>query len=109
MRILYPDGKASPPRFLNDAEKRAAAQERRKLAALPTAPNYLSAAAIAWAKRSPDDPRVPEALHLAVRTTRYGCVDDRSGPLSKEAFRLLHSRYPKSKWTRNTPYWFGEQ
>jgi hypothetical protein len=109
MRILYPDGKASPPRFLNDAEKRAAAQGRRKLAALPTAPNYLSAAAIAWAKRSPDDPRVPEALHLAVRTTRYGCVDDRSGPLSKEAFRLLHSRYPKSKWTRNTPYWFGEQ
>ena len=107
IRILYPAGKASPPRFLTDAEKRAAAQEREKLAALPTAPNYLSAAAIAWAKRSPDDPRVPEALHSAVRTTRYGCVDELSGPLSKEAFRLLHSRYPNSKWTRKTPYWFS--
>ena len=107
IRTLYPAGKPSPPRFLTDAEKQAAAQERKKLAALPTAPNYLSAAAIAWAKHSPDDPRVPEALHSAVRTTRYGCVDELSGQLSKEAFRLLHSRYPNNKWTRKTPYWFG--
>jgi hypothetical protein len=29
-----------------------------------------------WDWERPNDPRVPEALHLAVRATRYGCTDD---------------------------------
>ena len=66
----------------------------------------ISAQAIQWAKEAPDDPRVPEALHLAVRTTRYGCVDGETTSFSKAAFQLLHRRYPKSEWAKKTKYWF---
>jgi hypothetical protein len=53
----------------------------------------------------PDDPRVPEALHLAVRTTRY-TNGAHTTNFPKQAFQLLHSRYPKSEWTALTPYWY---
>jgi len=52
------------------------------------------------------DPRVPEALHLAVRSTRYGCTDDNTTKFSKQAFQLLHKNYPKSEWAAKTKYWF---
>jgi len=50
---------------------------------------------------------VPEALYLAVRSTRYGCTDKETGRLSKTAFELLHSRYPDSEWAKKTKFWFG--
>ena len=69
--------------------------------------SYLSAAAIAWARAHPSDPRVPEALHLAVRATHFGSSADAStSPYSKEAFDLLHARYPDSPWTKQTKYWY---
>jgi len=34
--------------------------------------------------------------------TEYGM----SGGYSKEAFDLLHRRYPKSEWTARTKYWY---
>ncbi len=93
--------------FLSAAQKAAARRERARLIALGTAPNYLSREVIAWANRTPNDSRVPEALHIAVTTTRYGCTDKESGRWSKAAFQLLHTRYPKSEWTKKTPYWFS--
>ena len=92
--------------FLSEIEKEEAEQQIQKLRVLETGPNYLSAQAIQWAKDAPDDPRVAEALHLAVRTTRYGCVDDETSGFSKAAFRLLHRRYPDSEWTKKTKYWY---
>ncbi len=69
--------------------------------------NYLSAAAIEWAKAHPDDSRVPEALHLVVEATHYGSsAGASSSPYSKEAFSLLHRRYPNSPWTQQTKYWY---
>jgi hypothetical protein len=50
---------------------------------------------------------VPEALHIAVTSTRYGCTDKDTGRWSKAAFQLLHKRYPKSEWAKKTPYWFN--
>jgi hypothetical protein len=95
-----------PAGFL-DAELQAQMRlERQALAELGTGPNWLAAQALAWARERPDDPRVPEALHLAVRSTRYGCTDEGTGPLSKAAFQLLHRSYPKSPWTKKTPHWF---
>lgn len=94
------------PGFLEKPQRAAAASERARLAALGTAPNYLCRLAVEWANKSPDDPRVPEALHLAVKSTRYGCADEQTGPLSKAAFQLLHKKYPDSPWTAKTPYWF---
>ena len=71
-----------------------------------SAPLYLPRIVIEWAKKHPDDTRVPEALHLAVRATRYGCDDVVKNPYSHEAFNLLHHNYPKSEWAKKTPFWF---
>jgi hypothetical protein len=95
------------PSFLSEAQKASARRERAQLMALGTAPNYLSREAIAWANRTPNDARVPEALHIAVTSTRYGCTDKDTGRWSKAAFQLLHKRYPKSEWAKKTPYWFN--
>ena len=51
-------------------------------------------------------------LHYLVRLTRYACVappynlDKKFSPISKQVFTLLHRRYPNSKWTKQTPYYF---
>jgi hypothetical protein len=46
-------------------------------------------------------------LALTVRATRFGAQDPaESTAVSKAAFALLHSRYPKSPWTVRTPYYY---
>lgn len=97
---------ASALDFLSVAQKAAVQAEVQKLRALDTAPNYLVAQVLAWAKRTPDDPRVPEALHLAIRSTRYGCTNARTTQFSKQAFQVLHKQYPQSPWTQQTRYWY---
>ena len=97
---------ASALDFLTAAQKAAVQAEVQKLRALETAPNYLVAQVLAWAKRMPNDPRVPEALHLAVRSTRYGCTDGKTTQFSKQAFQVLHKQYPQSPWARQTKYWY---
>ena len=93
------------PEFLK-ASKSLAARQFAALQALGTAPNYLCRIAIEWTEKNPADPRAPEALHLAVRSTRYGCTDKETGRWSKAAYDLLHRRYPNTAWARNTKYWF---
>jgi hypothetical protein len=92
--------------FLSTAQAAEGKKERAQLLSLGTAPNYLSREAIAWAKSTPDNPRVPEALHIAVMATRYGCSDKDTGALSKAAWQLLHTRYKNTAWAKKTPYWF---
>jgi hypothetical protein len=92
--------------FLADPERAQAGEEWKKLAALPAAPDYLAEQVIAYAKAHADDPRAPEALHLVVRATRYGCTDERTGALSKQAYNLLQARYPNSAWAKQTKYWY---
>ncbi len=92
--------------FLTPEEVSRAAAEVKALNAVPTAPNYLSNIAIAWAKSHPADPRVPEALHLAVRCTHYGQTTDATSKLSKEAFQILHTRFKGNTWTKQTPYFY---
>ena len=84
-----------------------AARQFATLQALGTAPNFLCKTAIDWTEKNPNDPRSPEALHLAVRSTRYGCTDKETGKWSKAAFDLLHKRYPNTKWANATKYWFN--
>ena len=92
--------------FLPAPDRRQAADEWRKLSALPAAPDWLGAQTVAFAQRHPQDPRIPEALYLVVRSSRYGCTDAQTGDFSKRAFNLLHSRYPDSEWAKKTPYWY---
>jgi hypothetical protein len=68
--------------------------------------DWLVAETLAWAAARPDDPRLPEALHLAVRATRYGCTGEQTSAFSKQAFQLLHRRFPKSEWAAKTKYHF---
>jgi hypothetical protein len=100
--------KRPQPTFLTAAQKAAANREYATLASFGAAPNYLCREVIAWATTHPSDPRVPEALHLAVKTTRYGCTDKQTGKWSKSAYDLLHRRYPGNTWTKQTPYWFKD-
>lgn len=95
----------APPEFLKPSQA-AASRQAAALAALGPAPDYLCRIAIDWAGKNPTDARAPEALHLAVRSTRYGCTDKDTGRWSKAAYDLLHQRYPNTTWAKNTKYWF---
>jgi hypothetical protein len=99
-------GTGAGPVFLTAAERQAAEHARSRLAALETAPNYLGQEAVRLARLLPSDPRAPEVLYLAVRATRYGCTNDKTGPVSKAAFDLLHQKYPNSEWAKKTPFWY---
>jgi hypothetical protein len=94
------------PDFLKTGQA-LGARQLAAVQALGTGPNYLCKMAIEWANANPNDPRSPEALHLAVRSTRYGCTDKETGKWSKAAFDLLHKRYPNTKWATATKYWFN--
>ena len=97
------------PGFVSAAQKAAALAEKRKLNAMEIGPNELCKLAVAWANRNPADPRVPEALHLTVKATRYGCRDKQTRRNSKLAFDTLHKQYPNSAWAKQTKYYFGEE
>jgi hypothetical protein len=94
------------PDFLK-ATQSLGARQFAAVQALGAAPNYLCRIAIEWTETNPNDPRSPEALHLAVRSTRYGCTDKETGRWSKAAFDLLHRRYPNTNWAKATKYWFN--
>lgn len=92
--------------FLTASERRARDQELRRLQSLGAGATFLAEEASQLAVRLPKDRRIPEALHLAVRATRYGCKDSATTAASRRAFQLLHSRYPNSAWAKSTPYYY---
>ncbi len=94
------------PEFLDPTQQKTAEEEWQRLTNLGVAPNYFTRQVIDWAQKHQDDQRVPEALHLVVKSTRYGCTDEHSSAFSKQAFQLLHRRYPDNSWAKKTPYWY---
>lgn len=96
------------PLFLSAAEQATAEREWKQLIGVGAAPNYIAQQVIDWSNRTPNDQRLPEALHLAVMTTRYGCTNPESGRWSKAAFDVLHRKYPHTTWAKKTPYWFKD-
>ncbi len=106
LAVLYPPGADVEPAFLSKGEREAAQREWETLTGLPPGPNYLGKIVLTWARKHPDDARVPEALHRVVRATRFGCGDDQTAEISRSAFRLLHQRYPANLWTKRSPYWY---
>jgi len=72
-----------------------------------SAGEFLGRETLAWADRAPADPRIPQALHLVVQTTRYrACGGDGAGKWSQAAYRRLHQKYPASEWAKRTRYWY---
>ena len=72
---------------------------------------WLGQRVIDYVKAHPDQPIAAESLALVVRATHYGgCaqagVEKEQTQISKEAFTLLHTRYPQSDWTAKTPYYY---
>jgi len=94
------------PSFLTAEQNAAAEREKAQLKSLGESATMLARRALEFAAANPRHRQTPEILHLAVRSTRYGCTDDDTGTYSKRAFDLLHRRYANSAWTRRTPYWF---
>ncbi len=94
------------PAFLSASDRNMAQTTQAKILSSAVAPNYLVPIVLSWAKAHPDDPRVPEALALSVKATRFGCTDDRTTGFSKAAFTLLHGKYPQSEWAKKTKYYY---
>ena len=104
---------ASQPKplpFLTSAERQAADAERARLNALPNATIWLGQRTLEYVKAHPEDKDAAEALALVVRATHYSCSGQEDKPdqhaVSKQAFELLHRRYPTSEWARKTKYYY---
>jgi hypothetical protein len=66
------------------------------------APKYFLTEVLAWAKEAPADPRIPEALALAVQSHRWGCCNSETLQLAKNAFKLLQTKYKGSDGAKST-------
>jgi hypothetical protein len=91
------------PDFLTPDQLGTARREHLALVAIGNAKSYLGKQAIEWAKKSPEDPRIPEALLIAARANenyKYGCGGWESEEAIKgEAETILRRDYPSSAWT----------
>jgi hypothetical protein len=107
LELLY-QGNSPDAQFFSPAQRAAAHREHERLALAPTAPTLLAQQTVEWVAAHPDDERAPEALYLTVRAGHYACGGDaETDRWVERAFRLLHSRYPKTEAARRTPYWFS--
>lgn len=104
----YSGGKAIPkvvprPNFLTAAQLETARREFLALAAIEDGDRYLGKQVIEWAKTSPDDPRIPEALFIAVQANQsnaFSCAGLENDEKTKEeAETILRGRYADSPWT----------
>ena len=99
----------SYPKFLSATQNADALREHKQMIASGNSATFLARRAVEFANKNPNQPNTPEILHLAVRATRYGCTDADTLKYSKQAFTILHQKYPKSPWTAKTPYFFGDK
>jgi hypothetical protein len=94
--------KVVSPTFLTPELLNAAQTERAALIELGDAKTLLGKRAIEWAKLSPNDTRVPEALFIAVMANesyKYGCnAWEHDEEIRNEAAWLLNEMYPNSVW-----------
>lgn len=95
------------PGFLKAADLQQAIADRAALEKVPPAQIYFGNSVLAFADSHPDDPRLPEALHKVVASTRSPmCGSAEMTALSKRCFQLLHKRFPKNDWTSKTKYYY---
>lgn len=91
------------PGFLTAEQLETARRERLALRALGDAKSYLGKQVLEWAKTSPGDRRVPEALFIAVKANqsyKYGCSGwDFDEETRNAADAILRERYERSPWT----------
>jgi hypothetical protein len=102
----------SDPAFLTPEQRQQARAEVAALDEHPIGVEWLGRRTIDYVKAHPDEPAAAESLALLVQMTHYECYRGNdygkspSNNVSKEAFTLLHSRYPKSEWALRTKYYY---
>jgi len=91
------------PSFLTPAQLDAARREHLALKAIGHGKSYLGRHVITWARTSPADARIPEALFIAAKANesyKYGCDSWESDEKTQQqAAAILRRRYPQSPWT----------
>jgi len=100
-----------PLAFLTPEDQTRTRTEHTFLDNLAPGVTWIGRRAIDYVTSHPADPNAAEALALTVSATHYGCSvrenqADAQRAVSKEAFQLLHRRYPKSVWAEKTPYYY---
>ncbi len=95
-------GKSPKLSWLTPEQREQGESEGKRLLSLEDGPDWLAERALAWALAAPEDPRVPEALHYAVRAGKVG-GEKRFG---SKCFRLLHTRYKPNPWASKTPIYY---
>jgi len=95
------------PVFLTAEELAAAHKERAALVAIGNGKSYLGKQVIQWAKLFPQDPRLPEALFIALKANesyKYGCGGwEADQEIQQETDLILRQRYPTSHWIGRLP------
>ena len=89
------------PSFLTAAQSASAQAERKRLNDIGDAPKFLANEVMAWAKRSPLDKRIPEALYIVIEAngwTKYGCGNNED--LKTEMTKYLKAHYPANEFVR---------
>lgn len=98
------------PGFISKAELAEATAENDSISRhAASGSNYLAAEASAWATSLTTEKRLPNALYLAVKATRFGCQNCETGKISKAAFDILKTRFGNTPWKKKTPYWFKDE
>ncbi len=87
-------------------DRAAAKAELDQLIPLKTSTGFIGDHVLARVKSHASDPDLPWLLHVVVASTRGGCLDANAKQLSREAFGVLHKRFPRDEWTRKTPYFY---
>ena len=98
------------PGFISKTELAEATNENANISKhAASGSNYLAAEVSAWATQIPTEKRLPNALYLAVKATRFGCQNCETGKISKAAFDILKTRFGNTPWKKKTPYWFKDE
>jgi hypothetical protein len=65
--------------------------------------SYLGELVLVWAKHSPSDPRIPEALYIGAQANqpyKYDCGGwEQDEEVRTKLEKLLREKYPNSAWT----------
>jgi hypothetical protein len=90
------------PGFLNAKVVANAKKERAVLIESGNGKSFLGKRVLEWAQRSPDDPRIPEAIYIAAQANqsyKYGCGSWEEDEVTRTALeKLLRGKYPGSAW-----------
>ena len=90
------------PRFLSARDLLTAKRERAELVEIGDAKSYLGELVLDWARRSPTDPRIPEALFIGAQANqsyKYGCGGwEQDEEIRTQLEKRLREKYPQTKW-----------